>query len=139
MSFFINPFISEPAAPIIAPTITPPSRTSAKFQEALRRLTSADPGWTAVAMTMVKRTIAVASLKMLSPSINVVSLFGAPISLNNAITATGSVADIRAPKTSAPIKGRVVKRETPTPITPADISSPTTASNRIGTRFLYKT
>ena len=45
--------------------------------------------------------MAVASFNNDSPSTRTVSLWGAPNSLKNEITATGSVADIKAPKIKA--------------------------------------
>ena len=49
----------------------------------------------------VKKTIAVPSLSRLSASSNVVSRRGAPILRKSATTATGSVAEIKAPNTTA--------------------------------------
>ena len=63
-----------------------------------------------MAARIVKSTIAVASLKRLSPSTRIAKRFGAPRSLKIATTATGSVADKIAPSnrhTTKPIPDTV--------------------------------
>lgn len=100
----------------------------------IRDVTVLTPLWMAERM-MVKSTIAVASLKMLSPSTIVTNLFGAPISLNKAMTATGSVAEISAPKMKEVPTPSTVKVISVPPTTPAEISSPKTVRMIIGPMF----
>ncbi|MCY1547767.1 hypothetical protein D9M68_838400 [compost metagenome] len=83
-----------------------------------------------------KSATAVPSLNKLSPSKIIVSRFGAPNSLNNAKTATGSVDEIIAPNSKATINGIGIptygnaKNNNPA-IANVESSSPTTASSEI--------
>ena len=84
---------------------------------------------------ILNSTMAVASLKRLSPSTRIANLLGAPTSLNSAITATGSVAAISAPKRSAGPHPMGVNRKTSEPTIPVESSSPGTANESTGARF----
>jgi hypothetical protein len=87
---------------------------------------------------MENNTIAVASLKMLSPSRRVPSRRGAPTSLNRPITATGSVAEMSAPnRNAAPMLNTENTLNRP-PMIPSDIRSPNIARRRIGTIFILR-
>jgi len=65
----------------------------------------ASPGESTSAIKMLNKTIAVASLKRLSPSRRMLRRSGALVVLSNASTDTGSVADSKAPVMSAAIHG----------------------------------
>jgi len=86
---------------MMPPTKRPPKNT-------LKNSSTAKPASEAVNCSVIarpriilKKTIAVASFNNDSPSTRIVNRCGAPSSLNSAITATGSVAEIRAPKSYA--------------------------------------
>ena len=85
-----------------------------------------------MAERIVKATIAVASLNRLSPSTRIASRLGAPRSLKIATTATGSVAETIAPSSRHAIRAKSVTPQRATPTATVEISSPMTASVRIG-------
>jgi len=87
---------------------------------------------------MLKPTIAVASLNKLSPSTSIVRRFGAPISLKRAITATGSVAEISAPKSIATPILRGVVADIRIPTIKVEITKPGIASAHTGSRFFTR-
>jgi hypothetical protein len=93
----------------------------------------------------VKNTIDVPSLSRLSPSISTLRRRGTPRVRNSPIIATGSVAAISAPNTSAwrRVKSRArPKRSTMgarmTAMTAMDATTPGVASARIGVRLCRK-
>ena len=121
----------------IIPIITPPQRTKEKeIKPEIKWWEISLKLFIGVAKKILNKTIAVASLKILSPSTNVTRRFGALSSLNNAMTATGSVAEINAPNKSAPLNDKEVTNPREKPINPAEIIIPITANNKIGIIFL---
>ena len=81
-------------------------------------------------------TTATPSLIRLSPSSRIDSRLSTPRVRKKAITATGSVAEIRAPKTMASAMGTPRARLTTLPTSSAVISTPGTASRKIGSHSL---
>jgi len=77
-----------------------------------------------------------ASLRRLSPSTRICSLFGTPISRKMEMTATGSVEEIRAPKRRAKRRGIAKNQESMYPMIPAEMITPKIARERIGAMFL---
>lgn len=69
----------------------------------------------------------------------IVRRFGAPRSLNSAITATGSVAEIRQPKMSADSSGNGVSRWMSVPMSAVESSRPGAASVMDGMTFRMST
>ena len=88
---------------------------------------------------MLKSTIAIPSLSSDSPSTRTSSRLGTPSSRKVAVTATGSVAEISAPKSSAAVIGMPRPTWTIMPTSTVAITRATIARARIGTRFLTKT
>ncbi len=88
-----------------------------------------------MAATISNITMAVASFNRLSPSTSMVRRFGALSSLKRAMTATGSVVEINAPKSMAAFRLNGVNRATIRPVTAVATSTPGTARTRIGTRL----
>ena len=112
------------------PTNIPPTNTFIKLKVPPKRSAVAEP--IIIATKILNRTIAVASLKRLSPSTRIASRLGAPRSLKIATTATGSVADNIAPKSKHAIKPIPETAYTAPPTKKLDINNPTTAKNKIG-------
>ena len=123
--------------PITAPTRAPPIKTSKKSNTAppASAQVNAAP-LRANKRIILNTTIAVASFNKDSPSTRIVSLSGAPSSLNSEITATGSVAEIRAPNKSASVNGTSRKNHRPTAMKAVEISSAGIARIKTGIRSL---
>src|SRR3989338_2400443 len=90
----------------------------------------------ATANMTINNATAVPSLNKLSPSNIIVKRFGAPYSLNNANTATGSVDDMIAANSNATMNGicnpmRGKMKYSAVEISAVEISNPTTASRDI--------
>ena len=123
--------------PITAPTRAPPTKT-------LKKSNTAPPASAQVNAAplrankriILNTTMAVASFNKDSPSTRIVSLSGAPSSLNKEITATGSVADIKAPNKSASTNSISRKYQSPVPMKAVEINSAGTARTRTGNKSL---
>ena len=128
--------------PITAPTRAPPIKT-------LKKPNTAPPASSQVNAAplrankriILNTTMAVASFNKDSPSTRIVSLSGAPNSLNKEITATGSVAEIKAPNKSASIRSMWIstasrKNQSPIPMKAVEINSAGTARTRTGNKSL---
>ena len=128
---------SQATKPRKAPNRAPPMNT---LRNSRNILSASDqpipPPSTAIPSSIEKATIAVASLSSDSPSTSTFSRFGAPSSLNRATTATGSVADISAPKTSATMSLISRAHQMPNPTTKVDMSIAGIARIKIGGRSL---
>ena len=88
----------------------------------------------AASTASVKATNATASLNRLSPSTRTDSRLVTPRDLKNAMTATGSVADISAPKATAASHGTPTSAHTIQPTANVPSMVPPMAKIRIGTR-----
>ena len=123
--------------PIAAPNSTPPPASMAKRRAASMSVRSACP--VAAANTMVKTTTPTPSLNRLSVAIVAWIDGGSQASLRMAMTATGSVGLIRAPKTKHQTSGRSgpVRSSSsfsPNPTTSVDSTVPNEARARIAHR-----
>ena len=87
---------------------------------------------TSAPISTVNRAMAVASLRMLSPSTSRVRRPGAPISRKIATTAAGSVVATIAPSSRQPRIGTPNTAESPRPIEAVVSTTATTASSRMG-------
>ena len=105
-SFFTISMVLAKRIPSTVPVIIPPINT---MKNSIIPLVIVDPEKLPRSTTpriILNTTRAVPSLKRLSPSTSRFSRFGAPISLNRATTATGSVADMREPNRRDTPRGR---------------------------------
>ena len=127
--------VSLTSRPIRVPTTTPPKNTRINSIMADRlEPTVSDSPCNTIVNRILNTTIAVASLKSDSPSTSTFSRSGAPSSLNSATTATGSVADISAPNSSATVSSMssIAHRAKPTML--VEMSKAGTARVNTGAR-----
>jgi len=120
--------ISEMIIPRITPTTAPPPATRIKSVTLFVRLKSP---LMAISSISPNTTIAVPSLKRLSPSSKTCKRLGAPRRRNSATTATGSVAAIKDPNTIAAGSASPVLIETIFPTSNVVMITPGIANNRI--------
>ena len=120
------------------PTKTPPKKTLRNSGIIGKIVFTEKFADNANASKMLNNTMAVASLKSDSPSTKSINRLGTPNSLNKATTATGSVADIKAPNNKAIIKLISRENHNPKPTNIIEKIIPGMAKTKIGSKFLSK-